>query len=46
MKKDRRFTERVVFIFGPPSMVEAMKDICVEGGVLEYSIKTEVFLGY
>ena len=46
LKEDRSFTERMVFIFGPPRMVEAMKDLCVEVGVPEYLIKTESFLGY
>jgi ferredoxin-NADP reductase len=38
--------ERVIFIFGPPKMVEAMKNLCVETGSREGNIKTESFLGY
>lgn len=38
--------ERIFFIFGPPKMVEAMKNLCLEMGCSEKRIKTESFLGY
>lgn len=38
--------ERVIFIFGPPKMVEAMKNLCLEISCREENIKTESFLGY
>jgi len=33
-------------IFGPPKMVEAMKNICLELGISPEDIKTESFIGY
>jgi len=39
--------ERVVFIFGPPRMVEAMQQLCLEAMVVRKErIKTESFIGY
>ncbi len=46
MKEDRKFTERVVFIFGPLPMVETIGRLCVEIGMPEYLVKTESFTGY
>lgn len=38
--------ERIVFIFGPPKMVEALKALCLEIGCNEENLKTESFIGY
>ncbi|HQP13034.1 MAG TPA: FAD-dependent oxidoreductase [Candidatus Omnitrophota bacterium] len=38
--------ERVVFSFGPPMMVKAMKDICPHLGCRSENLKTEIFAGY
>jgi len=38
--------ERIIFIFGPPKMVEAMQQLCLELGCNKEKIKTESFLGY
>jgi len=38
--------ERIMFIFGPPRMVEAMKEICLGLGCKQEKIKTESFIGY
>ncbi len=38
--------ERVVFVFGPPKMVDAMKALLLELGVSNDNIKTESFWGY
>ena len=46
MGKDKRFLQRVVFIFGPPGMVDMMRNLCIEVGVVSSEIKTEKFLGY
>ncbi|MCM8812408.1 MAG: hypothetical protein NC924_00540 [Candidatus Omnitrophica bacterium] len=37
---------RQVFIFGPPTMVAAMKSICQEAGCPADLLKTEMFTGY
>ncbi|UCG35491.1 MAG: FAD-dependent oxidoreductase [Candidatus Omnitrophota bacterium] len=37
---------RVVFIFGPPKMVEAMNNVCIEAGCRKENTKTERFTGY
>lgn len=37
---------RVNFIFGPPKMVEAMENLCMELGCRRDNVKTEKFLGY
>ncbi|MBN2119511.1 MAG: FAD-dependent oxidoreductase [Candidatus Omnitrophica bacterium] len=38
--------ERVLFIFGPPRMVEAMKNLCLGIGVEKEKINAENFVGY
>lgn len=38
--------ERVIFMFGPPAMVGAMKDICLVIGCAKDMLKTENFIGY
>ncbi len=38
--------ERVIFVFGPPTMVNIMKDICSEISCQKGNIKTETFAGY
>ena len=38
--------ERILFIFGPPKMVEAMKILSLELGASPENIKTEAFMGY
>jgi len=38
--------DRVVFIFGPPKMTEAMQELCLESGCNKERIKTESFIGY
>ncbi len=40
------FLERVIFIFGPPRMVEAMRNLSLEFGCRRENIKTEGFVGY
>jgi len=38
--------ERVCFIFGPPKMVDAMKNLSIEAGCAKENTKTENFIGY
>lgn len=38
--------QRIIFIFGPPSMVALMKDTCLKTGCAEDNIKVENFTGY
>jgi ferredoxin-NADP reductase len=38
--------ERMMFIFGPPGMVDAMKKVCAELGLSPEKVKTESFAGY
>jgi len=38
--------ERIVFIFGPPSMVSEMKSVARELGCAEERVKSENFIGY
>lgn len=38
--------ERLLYIFGPPKMVEALNSICLELGIRKDHIKTESFVGY
>ena len=38
--------ERMVFIFGPPAMVDAMKKVCAQVGCKPENIKSENFTGY
>ncbi|MCM8783346.1 MAG: FAD-dependent oxidoreductase [Candidatus Omnitrophica bacterium] len=40
------FKERMIFTFGPPKMVEAMKSLCLELGANSENIKMEMFMGY
>lgn len=40
------FSQRMIFIFGPPAMVGTMKDICCKVSCIEENIKTESFIGY
>jgi ferredoxin-NADP reductase len=40
------FSQRMVFIYGPPSMVKAMQDICCVFNCAKNNVKTESFLGY
>lgn len=37
---------RIMFLFGPPKMVEAMENLCIELNCKRKNIKTESFLGY
>lgn len=37
---------RIFFVFGPPKMVEAMNNLCLETGCSKENIKTESFIGY
>jgi len=42
----RDLKERILFIFGPPKMVEAIQAISLEAGAKEEKIKIENFIGY
>ena len=46
MSKINNYNQRLFFIFGPPNMVTAMKNLCLETGCLEEMVKTENFVGY
>jgi len=46
MSKIINYNQRLFFIFGPPNMVTAMKDLCLEVGCLKEMVKTENFIGY
>lgn len=46
LNKIKDYNERVFFIFGPPKMVEAMDNLCLEAGCKKENIKTESFIGY
>lgn len=46
LDKVKDVNERTFFIFGPPKMVSAMSNLCVELGCDKKSIKTESFVGY
>lgn len=46
IKKEYAITDRVIFIFGPPKMVEAMKNLCIEIGCKKENLRTESFIGY
>jgi len=46
LEKMSDLEERVVFVFGPPKMVEAMNNVCIEAGCRKENIKTERFTGY
>ncbi|MDD5006293.1 MAG: FAD-dependent oxidoreductase [Candidatus Omnitrophica bacterium] len=45
-EKFKALDERIFFIFGPPKMVEAMKNLCLEAGFNKENVKTENFIGY
>lgn len=38
--------DRIMFLFGPPKMVEAMENLCIELNCKKENVKTESFLGY
>ncbi len=38
--------ERIVFIFGPPKMVEAMRRVCEQAGCPQGNLRLENFIGY
>ncbi len=40
------YAERIIFIFGPPKMVEAMQTLCLEIGCPKENLRVEFFLGY
>lgn len=40
------FGKGIVFIFGPPKMVDVMSDLAIEMGCSKENIKTEKFVGY
>jgi len=40
------YKNRIFFIYGPPGMVQAMKNICEETGCSKDMIKVENFIGY
>lgn len=44
--EDKDFAQRIVFIFGPPKMVDAMHTLSAEIGCKRENIKTESFIGY
>ncbi|MCX5657212.1 MAG: hypothetical protein NTZ48_03160 [Candidatus Omnitrophica bacterium] len=39
-------SERIIFIFGPPKMVEAMNSLCLELSCNKSNMITENFVGY
>ncbi|MCM8820203.1 MAG: hypothetical protein NC925_05350, partial [Candidatus Omnitrophica bacterium] len=38
--------DRIIYIFGPPKMVDAVKEFCLELGLIKENIKVESFIGY
>jgi len=46
VQKLKDVCDTIFFVFGPPKMVEAMKNICLELGCNKENIKTESFIGY
>jgi len=46
MQKAKDLKERICFVFGPPKMVEAMNNLCLELGCKKEDLKTESFIGY
>lgn len=46
LEKMSDITERVVFTFGPPGMVEVMKNLCLQAGCKRENLKSESFIGY
>lgn len=45
-KKTDDVKERIFYIFGPPKMVDAMRNICLESECVAENIKIENFVGY
>lgn len=45
-QKSIDFIERIIFIYGPPGMVTAMKGLCFDFGCDKEKVKTENFIGY
>ena len=46
IEKVYELNKRIFFIFGPPRMVEAMDNLCLDLGCSKENIKTERFVGY
>lgn len=46
LEKASDWKQRIFFIFGPPVMVKAMRDLCLGFGCSKEDIKAENFLGY
>lgn len=46
LEKMKDFKDRIFFIFGPPKMTEAMKNLCLEIGCGEKNVRMESFIGY
>jgi len=46
VEKVYELNKRIFFIFGPPKMVEAMDNLCLDLGCSKENIKTERFVGY
>ncbi|MDP2923665.1 MAG: FAD-binding oxidoreductase [Candidatus Omnitrophota bacterium] len=44
--KEYDMTQRKIFIFGPPKMVNTMKNLCIEIGCKKENLRTESFIGY
>ena len=45
-KKARDLSDRILFIYGPPKMVDAMRDLSIQLDCKKENIKTERFVGY
>lgn len=45
-EKARNLAETILYIFGPPKMVEAMANLAMETACKKENIKTEKFIGY
>ncbi|MFC1709034.1 FAD-dependent oxidoreductase [Candidatus Omnitrophota bacterium] len=46
INKIKDYCERMFFIFGPPRMVGAMQNLCLETGCSKDCVKAENFVGY
>lgn len=46
LEKVYALKQRIFFIFGPPQMVEAMDNLCMDLGCRKENVKTESFVGY
>ena len=42
----KNWKEQIVFIYGPPKMVDAMTKLCYDIGCSKENLKTEKFIGY